>query len=176
MLHPVDAPRPANKILADLRRAFPRQAVEQETFTLYLTELADVPPAVLEVAVGVLIRTEEFFPSIRAIRAAAAEYALALPSPAGALAQVETRISWARRMEDEPAPEVHPTVRHALDLIGGYAAFRNAEEGAPVRGQFLRLYRELRDDAVHEAIRGERRPALTQGEPHDLVRARRPAA
>lgn len=175
MLQAVDAPRPANRILADLRRAFPRQEVEQETFALYLVELADVPLNVLEAAVHDLIRTQEFFPSIRAIRAASAELALALPSPAGALAQVEARISWARTDAGGEAPTVHPTVRQALDLIGGYASFRNADEGAPVRGQFLRLYRELREDAVQDAVRGDRLPTLTQGGTNELAR-RRPAA
>jgi hypothetical protein len=147
-------------------RAFPRQAVLDGTLRVYLRELADVPAAALDEAVRSLIRTSEFFPTVRAIREAVAERSLQIPHEAAALEQVHARIAWGR--EDEAArvgdpPPIHPLVRDALDHVGGFAAFRGASEPGVLRGQFLRLYRELRADAVRNAQLGDL-AALAPGE------------
>jgi hypothetical protein len=152
----VPGPTP-QELIADLARAFPRQPVTAETLRIYLRELADIPPAALETACRELMRASEFFPTIRAIREAAAEHLLALPGEAGALAQIEARMAWGRADEDErgEAPGVHPLVREAVDHVGGFHAFRATDEPAVVRGQFLRLFRDLRGRAVRDAQIGQ---------------------
>ena len=154
-------PETAAQILSDLARAFPRQPIEPATFAVYLRELDDVPPDALQLAVRELIRTSEFFPSVRAIRAAAVARALALPSPAAALAQVEERIAWARNGDRDlaDAPPVHEVARWTLDRVGGYSALRDSAEPGIVRAQFLKLYREVRDDRLHSGQVGELDPA-----------------
>lgn len=145
------------QILADLARAFPRQAVPRETFAVYLRELDDVPPALLEAAVREMIRTKDFFPTVRELREAVAERALALPGEAAALEQVHARVAWARVDEadrDGDPPAVHPIVLDALAQVGGFAAFRTADEPGVVRGQFLRIFRDMRARAVREAQLG----------------------
>lgn len=155
-------------LIADLVRAFPQSLKalppgEIEALArLYERELSDLPPGLLAEAVRDLIRTEKWFPQIAAIRERVAERALALPDESGALAQVEERMRWGRADESERAPEapgVHPLVREAVDHVGGFYAFREAQEAAILRGQFGRLYRELRARAVYEYQLDPLRPA-----------------
>lgn len=138
--------------LSDLKDAFPHQKVGDRQVALYMRQLSDLPSDVLGVVVQEMIRTREFFPTISAIRAAAAERMLALPGEAEALAQIEERMRWARLSEADrdEAPVVHPLVREALDHVGGYPAFRG-DEPSIARGQFGRLFRELRVRRLHDA-------------------------
>lgn len=139
--------------IADLARAFPRQAVERGTLAVYVRELQDVPAEVLALSVRDLIRTSEWFPTVRAIREQAAERMLDLPSETDALAQVGARIEWAREQSGD-APPVHPVVREALDLAGGFHRFRSADQASIVHAQFLKAYRERRGAAVRDAVTG----------------------
>jgi hypothetical protein len=147
----------ASQLLSELARAFPRHPVTRETLDVYLRELADLPVDVLERAVRELIRTSEWFPTVRAIRESASEHALGLPGEADALAQVEARQAWGRQDEQTRGtpPALHPLVAEALDHVGGWHAFRTADEPAVVRGQFGRLFRELRSAALREAQIGD---------------------
>lgn len=145
-------------LIQALKDAFHWYPLPEKALAWYAVELSDIPPAVLEQAIREVIRTEtKYFPSIGLIRSVAAARMLALPSPTGALAQVQARITWAKTVDEEERsepPEVHPTVKQALELVGGYGAFRTAEESTIVRGQFLRLYKELREDTLHDAAAG----------------------
>lgn len=150
--------RAPTEILADLGDAFPRQQVSRETFAVYVREVSDIPAPVLERVVRSLIRSSEWWPTVRAIREAAAELTLGLPGEADALAQIEARMAWSRTEESDRSaepPPVHPLVREALDHVGGWHAFRAADEPAVVRGQFGRLYRELRARAIRDAQIGD---------------------
>ena len=149
-------PPAAEKLLADLRRAFPRQDVTVETIVVYQRELADVPAAVLEVAVRTVIRASRWFPTVAELREVAAEHMLKLPGEAEALAQIEARMVWARQPEStRGAPPLHPLAQEALDRVGGFHTFRVAEDATVIRGQYGRLYRELRAAAVHAAQVGD---------------------
>lgn len=150
------------EILAELGAAFRRDKVPPETFALYLRHVADIPEDVLQAAVDELIRTGDYFPTVRAIRAAAAEHVLDLPTEAAALAQISGRMDWARANDADQGdpPAVHPLVRQALDLVGGYTAFRSTDVPGVIRSQFLRLYKDLRAGAVHEV---QAAPALPAG-------------
>lgn len=147
-------------LLSDLKRAYPRETITGDRLALYHRELVDLPPAVLAQAVSVVIRTSRYFPTVAELRAAAAEFALGLPTEADALAQVEARIRWARDQEGEPPP-VHPLAASTLKLVGGYAAFRDADQPAVVRGQWLRLFREERARLLRSHAEGP--PALPSG-------------
>lgn len=145
------------EIIKDLIDAFHWYSLPRPAAGLYVEKLGDLPAGALEFAVNEVICTEtRYFPSIGLLRSIAASHTLALPSPTGALAQIQDRITWAHTDEDTrgDAPLVHPTVKQALDLVGGFAAFRTAEESTIIRGQFLRLYKELREDTIHEATAG----------------------
>jgi hypothetical protein len=146
-------PTTIHDLLADLASAFPRNGTTPETIRVYARELGDVQIEALERAVRDLIRTAEFFPTVRAIREACAERALGLPDEAGALEQVDALLSWARLDErerpDDP-PALHPVVKDALVAVGGSSTFREAD-ATVVRGQFGRIYRGLRAGALLSA-------------------------
>lgn len=152
---------PHPKQLAGLVGAYLHQFRQQQVPTslvdTYLRELQDVPVDTLERAIREVIRTHDRFPTVAAIRAAAAEATLRLPTEGDALAQIERRIAWGRANENERGdrPEIHPLVRDALERVGGFHAFRNAESPEILRGQFGRLYRELRAGAIRTAQAGD---------------------
>lgn len=151
-------PPPSRKdLLQELANAYPRQAVPDATVMVYLRALADVEPADLQRAVLALIRESRFFPAVSEILERVAELALALPSEPDALAQIEVRMRWARQPDRESVamPVVHPLVLEALDRVGGWHSFRNAEDATVIRGQFGRLYRDLRASAIRQRQSGE---------------------
>lgn len=143
-------------LLADLRHAFPNPSIDQARLDLYLRELADVPLPVLAVAVRTAIRGGDYFPRISELRRLAAEHVLALPSEDEALRQVYARQEWGRRDEADRGdpPPIHPLVKEALDLVGGWAAFRTADEPTILRGQYLRIFREMSARAVRDVQLG----------------------
>lgn len=150
-------PRSHAQILADLGRAFPRGRPDDQGFALYLQHLSDIPAEVLQVTVDTLIRTGRYFPTISEIREAAAERVLELPAESEALAQIADRIAWGRASQAERSaepPHVHPLVREALGLVGGFFAFKTTENAGITRSQFLRVYKDLRDGAVTSAQLG----------------------
>lgn len=155
------------KLVGEMADAFPRSGTTAETWLVYARELSDLPIDALERAGRALIRTSEFFPTIRALREAVAEATLGLPSEADALTQIEQRMAWTRTTRTEEPPALHPLVREALTHVGGWHALRSAEKPEVVRGQFLRLYREIRGHAIrdvqvgHELQAGPQRPELT---------------
>lgn len=140
----------AREVVAELIAAYPSARIPAETARLYMRKLADVPPGVLDEVAHEVICTSERFPSIAALRRAAAERLLALPSEAEALALIEARA--ARRTQDAPnAPALHPDLAATLRLVGGLSALRTADNPAVWRGQFLKLWRERREDLVRQA-------------------------
>jgi hypothetical protein len=142
--------RSTRDLVSDLADAFPRNAIRPGTVRIYVANLEDIPSKTLEAAVTELIKTSEFFPTVRAIREVAVERTLALPTEEEALSQVEARIGW-RQLDEltrgEP-PTVHADVKVALDHVGGFFAFRAAENPTVLRGQFLKIYRDLRAQRV----------------------------
>lgn len=132
--------------------------------TQYLRHLSDVPIEVLRVAVDRLIRTESWFPSIAGIRLVCAELLLDLPGEEEALRQVSTRAHWRREAPDQEPPDVHPLVQEAVDRVGGLWALRTSERPSVVIGQFTKVYREMRGNAVREACAGD----LSSGLQHNL--------
>jgi hypothetical protein len=135
----------------------PEMSVER--MMIYVEHLADIPTGALEAGVNRMIATRQspWFPTVAEIRAAVLDYEL--PNEAAALEQVEARV---RLGVESP---LHPLVKRALDLVGGVYSYRTAEEPTVIRGQFLRLYRSLREDAVQDASRalpsGEQQRELT---------------
>ncbi len=140
------------QILAELTQAFPHPAVPATTARVYMRELDGIPTPTLAAAVRELIRTRERFPPLSLVLAACAELTLALPGEADALAQIERRISWGRSDDDRgPVPPVDPIVAEAVSHVGGYYAFREAEKPEVIRGQFSRIFKELRAAAIRDA-------------------------
>ncbi len=43
---------------------------------------------------------------------------------------------------------MHPLARRALDIVGGFYAFRSTDNAGVIRSQFLRVYNGLRESEV----------------------------
>lgn len=162
--------------IAYLRDAFdPSHKIPAETLELYLREVWDIEVDLLDQAVRQIVKTksaDSWFPTVGRIREVAAMIVLRLPSESEALSQIAARIAWAKLDEPRPdPPAVHPTVTEALRLVGGYAAFKSNETPSVVRGQFLRLYKEIAASRVQEtqlsalALPAPQTHALTEGAP-----------
>jgi hypothetical protein len=141
-------------LVAELRLAFPRQKISEQTLTLYVRELADLPPAAVAVAVRQAIRTSRYFPEISDLRAAAAETALGLPDETAALRQVEDRQEWARDGAGGEPPHVDEIVLDAIRAVGGWHAFRASSRPDLVRREFVDRYSELRARAIRAVQAG----------------------
>lgn len=157
-------PSGPHSVIANLARAYPRQAITAEALTLYVQHLADIPDGMLADIGREWIRTERFFPTIAELRALAAERALSLPTDEQALAQVTARIAWGRDAMDADPPDVHPLAVAAVRAVGGYPAFRASEKPEVITGQFLRFYRDARAAALRAAQVGDMSRALPKGD------------
>jgi hypothetical protein len=146
-----DAPT-VQRLVSDLMLSYPRQHVTGGNHAAYVRALSDLPLPVLAEAVERCVRTEEWLPTVAVVRRTAAEIMLALPTEADALAQIQERQRWARDPGDAPTlPPVHPLVQSALDRVGGWHAFRVAENAEVIRGQFGRIFRDARAEEIRRA-------------------------
>lgn len=149
----------------------PPQGFGDAAMRMYLSELNDIPPGLLERALHQIVRTKLFFPKVSEIREVAAELALNLPTEADALDQIEARMRWAR-LPDEArgeGPTLDPLVLKALDHVGGFYSFKTSENPVAIRGQFMRLYRDLRTHTLQEAQVGTRWLTLGRGQSSALA-------
>jgi hypothetical protein len=144
------------RLVSDLMLSYPRQHVTGGNHAAYVRALSDLPLPVLAEAVERCVRAEEWLPTVAVVRRTAAEIMLALPTEADALAQIQERQRWARDPSDgvedvPPPPPVHPLVQSALDRVGGWHAFRVAENAEVIRGQFGRIFRDARAEEIRRA-------------------------
>lgn len=140
-------------LVAELVDAYPRERIETRNIEVYLSKLADVPPHLLADVIHDLICTGDRFPTIAQIKFACAERVTQLPTETEALTEIERRLRWRRQDEETRgvAPAVTPEVAEALAHVGGYTAFREADEPTIIRGQFARYYREIRATRVRRS-------------------------
>lgn len=152
------------EVLATLKDAYPRERIERSTLVVYVHSLRDIPGDVLAAIVQEIIDTSPWFPSVAAIRERAAERSLRLPGEAEALAQIDARMRWIDAGGEGDPPPVHHVVRQALKAVGGWYAFRSAD-ATVIRGQFGRLYRELRAGTVSSTQRAALGPSRREIQP-----------
>ena len=133
--------------IAAIQVAFPGRAFPDTTAELYGRLLADLDGAAVNRAVERLLKGDDFLPTIHRIRVEVAEEALALPS-------LEEAWDMCFRGELRHCP---PEVREALEAVGGRWAILRSENPSTVRAQFLRSYKERRENVVSEYI-GARPP------------------
>lgn len=144
-------------VIAEVRHAFPTDRIPDETIVVYVKHLADLDPDQLAAAAAAYCREAKRFPTIADLRRLVAERNLQLPDEAEALRQANRRADWYATRDGAP-PEMHPLVRDALRSVGGPGALRESDQPSVVRGQFLRVYRDLRDRQVRDETVGK--PAL----------------
>lgn len=139
----------ASALVASLKAAFPDANIPAETVVMYAAALEDLDFQAGQAAVGALIRSTRWFPKIAEIREAAAEQTLGVPSPASA---------WERLTEYTDHRREHATLtdleRRALQAVGGTWAVRTSESPTVLRSQFMKVYEELRRDAIRQEMHG----------------------
>lgn len=147
-------------LLSRTALAYPRHPITPDTFDVYLNDLMVVPEPLLQKALERLVRTSEWFPSIRAIREACAELALELPSDTEALSDVDAALAGGGAV---PKDALHPIAWEAVRLAGGLREFRTSTEPNVVRGQFCRFFRDLRTAAIRDAMVSDSIVPLVRG-------------
>lgn len=156
------------EILCD---AYPREKLPDKTLKLYIRTLADLPVDVLEEAIWEIVATLKYMPTIAVIRAVACERILALPTEEEALGQVDALMASRASGSPQDAPALHPLTREAVDLVGGFQAFREARNPGAQRQSFLGIYRRLRERRLTET---QTAPALPRGKDWIAIPAPRP--
>lgn len=149
--------REAALLTAALKAAYPRQEVDEATLAIYAESLLDLDYPAAQRTVHGLIRTSRFFPTIAEVRTAWAEHELGVPSAGAAWEQASNR--W---------PVTNPVVRRALELVGGSYAIRTSENPVAIRAHFMRVYDDLRREAVN-AVASHGAPALERAASGELA-------
>lgn len=140
----------------------PMEGIPAHTVDVYEAALADLGEGELHAAVRHLIETQEerWFPTVATIRRLVLERRLALPSPAEAWEQVQTREG--REAAAEP-------VKAALRALGGSWALTHSTELSFFRRDFIEQYESTRQRALATAS-DESRALAASGRLHELGR------
>ena len=154
----------AQKLVAVLKAAYPRQPIPPETTRLYAAQLVDLPADAVERAVRDLIASSPYFPTLADIRRRVAELQLGAPSAWQAWEEVEQQCRAASHhgggvWEPYRPRWSHPLVERVVKLMGGFWQLYESERLSVERAQFLRLYEQARSEAVQTAAQG-RAPAI----------------
>lgn len=159
------------KLLAVISAAYPNFQADESRAKVWAQMLADVDYRVADIAVWRHIATSKFPPSIAEIREQAR---IALQGPEyTATESWEEFIQGIRRFgqyrEQEALDSFHPLTRRMAEAIGWWDACMS-ENVDVLRGQYLRMFEQLRQRDNLETVAGElylpdaSRPALGQGE------------
>jgi hypothetical protein len=142
-------------LLAVLKAFYPRQELDPRTLEVYEHALEDIPLEALTAAIRSLTRTERFFPTVAEIRLRCAEQALGTKTATEAWLAVQARLS------DRFAP-LTPLEQLALEFIGGAFTVRRETNVPTVRAQFLKAYREIREDRIRAGVERPDFPSLQE--------------
>lgn len=137
--------------VAALAAAFPRAEIRQETVSVYVRALADLPPAMVNRAVGRLIATSRFFPTVAEIREAVVESHVALPTVDQAAQQLT---AGARR--DARRAEFHPLVWEARSTHGQPFDW-GGDSSRFMLKDAVQTYARMRERTIMEYVSGDRR-------------------
>jgi len=130
-----------------LTAAYPRQELSQETTEVYVQYLQDLELKAARAAIDRLVATSEWFPTVAEIRRVVAELVCQLPSPESAWVEVMRELN---RCHEYERPEWScDLVREAVGAVG-WRRMQMSENLSVERGQFLRIYGDLRRGELEE--------------------------
>lgn len=130
-----------------LTLAFPRQTLSDETIDLYARAIEDLPAPATQAAIGRIIATSKFFPTIAEIRRAVAEDTIQAPTAAEAWAEV---LEKAKGRYTPAGACSHWLVNEAARAFT-CADFEDIDKTMAARAHFLQMYEELREKAITKA-------------------------
>jgi hypothetical protein len=144
--------REARELLDRLLAAYPLVSPPQASQETYLRFLRDLDVEVTAKVVDELIATSTTYPTIAHIRRRFFEISLEIPTPIGA---------WMSVVE---GGQIHDLTRTVREFFGGDWGIKTSENPSITRAQFLRLYEELRDEALRDGnVRAFSRPSTPSG-------------
>jgi hypothetical protein len=130
----------AEKFARYLFAAYPLATLREQTEEIYVRFLAELKAEAVVEATADLVRSSTALPTVADIRRRIAETELALPTAHEAFHSLFE------------AGERHPLTRYVSEIFGGEYNIRTSELPAATRSQFVKIFDELRDEAVR---RGE---------------------
>lgn len=123
-MNPQNAERIKSQVMR-LQAAFPQRPVEASTIAVYVDALADMDPDVLRTAVDVVIRSDDWFPTIKRLRTACDDLQLAQLSAADDKRWLEKYINGigapydpVSGMVSKPKSWPNPVMEEAVRLFG----------------------------------------------------------
>lgn len=137
-------------LIARLKAAYPRQPIDRQTVAIYVEFLRDLEFSEAAAAVGELIASSRFFPTIAEIRELVARNAVGDKSAPEAWGEVVAEI---RRVGAYGAPQfADPRVSTAVANVGGWrhVCLADEDQQGTLRAQFRAAY-----DAADRRVRRE---------------------
>ena len=140
------------QILAVLSAGFPNAQVTKETARVYFEVLSDLDAPQVSQAIGVLLRTSEWFPSAATIRKTTMELSGRLaPSSGDAWGAVVAEVS--KSGLDGGCHIDDPVIKATVRAIG-WRAICLSERQDVIRGQFVKMYEEMKRKADTQVLAG----------------------
>lgn len=128
------------ELIIRLAAAFPHAKLTEETFDVYAEALQDVPLEILHPALIQAAQDSEFFPTLHRIREVITNILFdGTPTAEEAWEQV---MEW---LANDCGHPLHPLVARVVKMIGGSWMLRQSDHIGVERGQFLTMYRNLRE-------------------------------
>jgi hypothetical protein len=155
--------------------AFPQRPIMAETQAVYVDALSDMDPAALRMAVDVVIRSDDWFPTIKRLRTACEDLQLAQFSAAEDGKWIKRWISGAKNgydpatgISNKPSQFPNPVMAEAVRLFG-WTRIHQTEEHYFDR-DWEKVWNDAKGLVLKRTAAGEVGDALTAGTQPENVR------
>lgn len=123
-----------------LAAAYPHAKLTDDTFDVYAEALQDVPTEILQPALIQAAQDSEFFPTLHRIREVITNILFdGTPTAEEAWEEVSQWIAGTKNRLD------HPLIVRVVNMLGGWWQLSRSENISVERGQFLKMYANLRE-------------------------------
>ncbi|MDQ3162409.1 MAG: hypothetical protein M3Q92_06190 [Actinomycetota bacterium] len=126
----------AQRFARFLFAAYPVATLREQTEEIYVRFLAELKAEAVAAAVADLVRSSTVLPTVADIRRRIAEAELALPTAHEAFHSLFE------------SGERHPLTRYVAEIFGGEYNIKTSELPTATRSQFVKIFDELRDEAI----------------------------
>lgn len=125
-------------LMIKVAAAFPHSHLSPETYEVYAAAFEDVPDDVLSAAFTKAAQMSEFFPTLKSVRTAIAEILVGgIPTAEEAWEQVSFWVKSEHTLTE-------PLIIRVVEMMGGWRYFSTTQDIGVARGQFLKMYNNLR--------------------------------
>lgn len=136
------------KLMRRLSAAYPHSNLSADTYSIYAEALADVPMGILQLAVVQAATTSEFFPTLHKLHETIAEIIFG-----GTPTAEEAWEDVVRKLQGNPMKwKDEPLIERVVNLVGGWYGLKTSTNAMADRGQFLKMYANLRERERQNAM------------------------